>query len=610
MASPLEWLGQGAHALGQGVGQVVGLPFQFLGGMLGQGQPQTGGWKHPERQALAYSYVPDALSQEDKAQRMETFRLVPIHNWPSLIKQFQRQDMEASKLYASPEYQALYQDAGPQAVQQRYPGVPLPPQRQITLKDYPPLDDLDQAIAKVGGTESVPLPLPIQAKGGPQFPPVAPGDAVKYETSRRQLGAMSRPGAEGDYAADILAKIPPSIATNQELLGKLGPILQQAQGSGFVPELSLSPNGYTIDLKNPQGSARASGIGSRQAEYSPLGGGGGGGGAPRGEPVGGYLGPQQRPDGKVSTELLIGISDERLNGGKETNIPLLVPGQTGVDRLLAGEKPNDNQVGHAIEFAAEQARQGVSFPSFDSPEAATDAARGRSAQGGALNSSLTGEPPMRGQPSLSLGNYPDATAADFKLLEKKQQNDLQLGYEEEKAAIEAKAKGRELNEGERTKLSKIAAARSFLNVFERYGLEGQKGDGATESFPSALPAERISGMKAAGQIIRQSGPVQKIAREPFYQGLKRYQSIARPIIARNLGDDTGNLSETEQAAASAMTEAASQPEIRDAVAQMRAIIDEREAALLAGKSEQKPPGNAPGVKTRTLRSGKTILVEP
>ena len=71
MASPLDVLGTGARALGEGIGSVAAIPFQFLGGLLGQGQPNATGWKHPDRQALALSYIPEALNDEDRAQRME-----------------------------------------------------------------------------------------------------------------------------------------------------------------------------------------------------------------------------------------------------------------------------------------------------------------------------------------------------------------------------------------------------------------------------------------------------------------------------------------------------------------------------------------------------------
>lgn len=214
MASPLEMLGSAARGLGQGVGAVVGLPFQFLGGMLGQPPGNQGGWKHPDRQALAMSYIPEALNDADKAQRMETFRLVPINNWPMLIRQFQKADLDAARIHASPEAQELYQAGGAEAWQQRYPGVPLPTSRPITIKDYRPLDELDEAIARVGQTDTVPLPFPIQTPGRPMFPPAAKTDQFEYEkaatgldllrsdprAARTITGAGLTPEMEGDRA--------------------------------------------------------------------------------------------------------------------------------------------------------------------------------------------------------------------------------------------------------------------------------------------------------------------------------------------------------------------------------------------------------------------------
>lgn len=69
-------------------------------------------------------------------------------------------------------------------------------------------------------------------------------------------------------------------------------------------------------------------------------------GTPKGS---GFFGELKRPDGKISTELSVGI-----NFGKgEMEIPLLVPGLTKseVNHLLSGKEPTgailDKAVGHA-----------------------------------------------------------------------------------------------------------------------------------------------------------------------------------------------------------------------------------------------------------------------
>ncbi len=98
----------------------------------------------------------------------------------------------------------------------------------------------------------------------------------------------------------------------------------------------------------------------------------------------------------------------------------------------------------------------------------------------------------------------------------------------------------------------------------------------------------MSGPTAIGELARQTGLVQGIARDPFLQGLQRYQAIGKPVLARNIGGDVGNLSETEQKSIAAVLTAASKPELQDAVRQMHALLDAREQELTGGKAELRP----------------------
>ena len=94
--------------------------------------------------------------------------------------------------------------------------------------------------------------------------------------------------------------------------------------------------------------------------------------------LGGELGVLDRPDGSRSTEISVTIEDDRLNGGKPTNIPLLVRGQKRVEDLLAGKKPTREQVRHAISRAANRVAGGAALPSYGTIEEATQAASARS----------------------------------------------------------------------------------------------------------------------------------------------------------------------------------------------------------------------------------------
>lgn len=91
----------------------------------------------------------------------------------------------------------------------------------------------------------------------------------------------------------------------------------------------------------------------------------------------GELGVLKRPDGGVSTELSVTITDDRLNAGKATNVPLLVKGQKGVEDLLAGKEPTDAQVQFAIKRAQERVKAGGTLPGYASIADAEAAAKAR-----------------------------------------------------------------------------------------------------------------------------------------------------------------------------------------------------------------------------------------
>jgi predicted RNA methylase len=72
----------------------------------------------------------------------------------------------------------------------------------------------------------------------------------------------------------------------------------------------------------------------------------------------GWLGPLKRPDGGISTELSIGVN----LGGKETEIPLLVPTltQAEIQSLLNGERPSEAIVQKAVGHARDRIAEGKS----------------------------------------------------------------------------------------------------------------------------------------------------------------------------------------------------------------------------------------------------------
>ena len=72
----------------------------------------------------------------------------------------------------------------------------------------------------------------------------------------------------------------------------------------------------------------------------------------------GFFGPLERPDGKISTELSIGVNID----GKDIEIPTLVPtlDQEEIDYLLGGGKPTETIINKAVEHARGRIKSGKS----------------------------------------------------------------------------------------------------------------------------------------------------------------------------------------------------------------------------------------------------------
>jgi hypothetical protein len=83
------------------------------------------------------------------------------------------------------------------------------------------------------------------------------------------------------------------------------------------------------------------------------------------------------PDKKnYSTELNI-VTELPSAPGKSAIIPLLVPGQKDVKKLLAGEKATDEQYKIAVEYAESRVKKGEVLPLFDKVEHALEGEKSR-----------------------------------------------------------------------------------------------------------------------------------------------------------------------------------------------------------------------------------------
>jgi hypothetical protein len=114
--------------------------------------------------------------------------------------------------------------------------------------------------------------------------------------------------------------------------------------------------------------------------------------------LGGELGQLSHAGGGYSTELSAGMSGTPLNEGRMTNFPLLVQGQTGVQDLLAGQRPTQEQYMRAVQRAGERQAGGATLPSYDSPEEADQAAYLRHAHEESGIAAMNAPMPLPGAP--------------------------------------------------------------------------------------------------------------------------------------------------------------------------------------------------------------------
>lgn len=122
------------------------------------------------------------------------------------------------------------------------------------------------------------------------------------------------------------------------LLGKNGqPVLIDLSGQTVLPQGFKDAAGRDVASQIPNGyGARSDGT----------------------QKAAGYFGELQRPDGNISTELSVGVEIQ----GKETEIPLLVPGLTRkqIDHLLNGGEATDAIMDKAVAHARQRIKAGKS----------------------------------------------------------------------------------------------------------------------------------------------------------------------------------------------------------------------------------------------------------
>jgi hypothetical protein len=189
-----EWLdtiGRGAASVGRfganTLAIVAGSP------VLPFPAPPSTEWRFPERQKLAQQYVPSTLPPEEQAKRMETFRQVPLDEWPALIGQFAKQDKVIADTYADPHYQATLA-ADPQQAMQRFPNIPLPPE-VLAARDMPLSPE-----SRAAGLSAPSQPFPVASYA---LPLPHPEKRMAYRTAQDQLAFTEN----DERAARTVAKV-------------------------------------------------------------------------------------------------------------------------------------------------------------------------------------------------------------------------------------------------------------------------------------------------------------------------------------------------------------------------------------------------------------------
>lgn len=105
---------------------------------------------------------------------------------------------------------------------------------------------------------------------------------------------------------------------------------------------------------------------------------------PSGAPQQGFLGPQDLGGGRTATVLNQTVTDERINGGKPTNIPLIVPGipQAEIKAIADGKRPSKEAYERSVAHAQSRIAGGETIQSYNTIDEAVGAAKSESGERG------------------------------------------------------------------------------------------------------------------------------------------------------------------------------------------------------------------------------------
>lgn len=266
-------------------------------------------------------------------------------------------------------------------------------------------------------------------------------------------------------------------------------------------------------------------------------------GTPKGP---GFLGTLQRPDGKVSTELSIGVDFD----GKENLIPSLVPtlDKTEIDSLLRGEKASRAIVDKAVEHARGRISQGLG-PFMEATEgtgpAGTTPAEGTGFELVGLDKQFA---EFGTDVKTAIGNVPKSTARFVEdlitpFMGPYPENQRQIAEAIGNLAVGTMEK---LIPGKQDK--EVFADQMGAAIKERFGSPGAFKKSLIED-PVGVVADIAGLVTGAGAAVRGVGAVSKVkkisdlgrtitkagvALEPTTLARKTAAGLARPFIPPNL----------------------------------------------------------------------------
>jgi hypothetical protein len=239
-----------------------------------------------------------------------------------------------------------------------------------------------------------------------------------------------------------------------------------------------------------------------------------------GVPTGGYLGPQKLGGGQTATALSQTVTDARINQGKPTNIPLIVPGisQQEIQSIAAGKEPSEEAYERSIAHAQSRIARGEQIPSYGTIDEAVSVSKAESEDRGTRLASAATTPsaPAQVTPLPGMRMTPRTTTQlAYKLLSNGASNAIQAVQ-----AVDA-AENAEVNR----QTARLQQGVTALDYLQRTSIGVN-----SQATLDAVRADIESKAPGAGQILPPT--YEPGAWGQFQQGLKTQEQLHREALLK------------------------------------------------------------------------------